>query len=417
MNTSSDSASAFTEYMAKSHEEKLKALKDLETKKNAEIEALKKDMEQMKSSSNSSSNSSSTSMVVQTSAAPNVQGSDEDLSEKLFAYQKFMSDYIVKAQLEKYNAVKAAEAAIAKKYEEKLNAFMLPGDSSSSSGAGIATTTTTTTTSGNEQSKLFQERNANVAAAAKAGKSRWGGKEIEKVSGLIVPKSVSSSQATHNELSSSSVSLDTIAAADHGLRADGGVGGLTLAERVTRGAGTADTSIHTLYQIRNENIANAAKAGKSRWGGKEIEKVSGLVVTRSISSSQATHQIPPAPASLDTIAAADHGLRADGGVGGLTLAERVTGGAGTDGVTVPASQSLFALRNVHIANAAKAGKQSRWGGKEESKAVEVSASLPPGFAVVETVEVVAANHGLRADGGVSGPSLAERVNLGAMLVN
>ena len=38
MNTSSDSASAFTEYMAKSHEEKLKALKDLETKKNAEIE-------------------------------------------------------------------------------------------------------------------------------------------------------------------------------------------------------------------------------------------------------------------------------------------------------------------------------------------------------------------------------------------
>ena len=38
--TSSDnnaSAKAFTDYMAKSHEEKLKALKDLEDKKNNEI--------------------------------------------------------------------------------------------------------------------------------------------------------------------------------------------------------------------------------------------------------------------------------------------------------------------------------------------------------------------------------------------
>ena len=33
-----DSAKAFTDYMAKSHEEKLKALKDLEDKKNVEIE-------------------------------------------------------------------------------------------------------------------------------------------------------------------------------------------------------------------------------------------------------------------------------------------------------------------------------------------------------------------------------------------
>ena len=36
--SSEDSAKAFTEYMAKSHEEKLKALKDLEEKKNNDIE-------------------------------------------------------------------------------------------------------------------------------------------------------------------------------------------------------------------------------------------------------------------------------------------------------------------------------------------------------------------------------------------
>lgn len=39
--SSGDPAKAFTEYMAKSHEEKLKALKDLEDKKNSEIKVWK----------------------------------------------------------------------------------------------------------------------------------------------------------------------------------------------------------------------------------------------------------------------------------------------------------------------------------------------------------------------------------------
>ena len=36
--------------------------------------------------------------------------------------------------------------------------------------------------------------------------------------------------------------------------------------------------------------------------------------------------------------------------------------------------------------------------------------------IVASPEVEAADHGLRADGGVGGPSLAERVNLGASLL-
>ena len=41
-------------------------------------------------------------------------------------------------------------------------------------------------------------------------------------------------------------------------------------------------------------------------------------------------------------------------------------------------------------------------------AAAVAVAVPP--------EVEAADHGLRADGGVGGPSLAQRVNLGASLL-
>ena len=248
-----------------------------------------------------------------------------------------MSEYIVKAQQDKYNAVKAAEAATAKKYEDKLNALMLPGSSSGSSGISSSN-------SNKEESKLVQERNANVVASAKAGKSRWGDKEVQRVSGGSFTPVASESKIAASSSRTETATIDVVA----------------------------------------------------------------------------THVSP------DTIAAADHGLRADGGVGGLTLEERVTAGAGAsniapvNGAAVVGSQSsLFAMRNARIAQAAKAGNQSRWGTKEESKAVETSSnSLPPAAGAVanSSPSVEAADHGLRADGGVGGPSLADRVNLGANLL-
>merc|ERR1711935_890923 len=96
-------AEAFTAYMTKSHEEKLKAIKVVEDNRNAEIKDLKKQIVEM-----------------------------EELSIKLEAYQKFMKGYIVNAHEEKFNAVKVAEAAISKKYEGKLNAFMLKAADSNS---------------------------------------------------------------------------------------------------------------------------------------------------------------------------------------------------------------------------------------------------------------------------------------------
>ncbi len=228
-----------------------------------------------------------------------------------------MSEYIVKSQQEKYNAVKAAEAAVAKKYEEKLSAFMLPGSQTAGTGDG-------------EGSKLFQDRNAKIAAAASAGKSRWGDKEIQKVTGIKMTKSIPS----QSPKSVSPPSLDNIAAADHGLRADGGVGGLTLEERVLSGATAAVglspangaavvTTQSSLFVMRNAKIAQAAKAGKqSRWGIQEEKRAVKVAATTSLLSAQAM-AIEPSPEIL----AADHGLRADGGVGGPTLAERVNLGA------------------------------------------------------------------------------------------
>jgi hypothetical protein len=71
--------------------------------------------------------------------------------------------------------------------------------------------------------------------------------------------------------------------ADHGLRADGGVGGPSLAERVAMGTAVVSTapvshatpvlsSSQDLYLKRNAMVSAAGKAGKSRWGDMEIQR-------------------------------------------------------------------------------------------------------------------------------------------------
>ena len=51
----------------------------------------------------------------------------QEMSEKLKAYQNFMTSYIVNAQEEKMKAIKTTEQAVSTKYEEKLNQFLLKG--------------------------------------------------------------------------------------------------------------------------------------------------------------------------------------------------------------------------------------------------------------------------------------------------
>ena len=301
--------------------------------------------------------------------------SKEQMAAKLISYQNFMAKYIVDAQKEKAKAIASAEMALKQKFEAQL---LLAG----SAPAPVKVETT-----------LYEGRNQKVSAAAKAGKSRWGDMENQRaVNGAATVTSTPVNGAKVNGLSVPAV---------------------------------ADQS---LFDSRNRKIAAAGKAGKSRWGDMEVAKATSQAAA--LPSASATPAAPvsiPIPAEVE---AADHGLRNDGGVGGPSLAERVNLGsqlfgaasasvAAVPAVAVATDASLFDKRNAMIAAAGKAGK-SRWGDMEIQKASAhvpalPSAGSPPATASIPP-EVEQADHGLRADGGVGGPSLAQRVNLGSSLL-
>ena len=262
----------------------------------------------------------------------------EQLISRLVTYQQFIAKYIVEAQEQKMKAVMAAEAKVEAKYEEKLK--LLTGSTSSIPAPASSADTS-----------LYEGRNANVAAAAKAGKSRWGDAEVAKVAG---PAGVS----TVVNGASAPLSTDNVPAP------------------VLTGGSTS------LFQKRNQMVAAAGAAGKSRWGEAEIKKA-----TFEAAKGPSLPATAPAPAvesvvdvDVDAkIEAADHGLRNDGGVGGPSLAERINLG-----------------RSIVKGSSAAS-----------------TAAAP----VIEvTPEIEAADHGLRNDGGVGGPSLAERINLGLSIV-
>jgi hypothetical protein len=318
--------------------------------------------------------------------------SQEQMATKLLSYQQFMAKYIVEAQQEKMKAVQAAELALKNKYEEKLKLL----------GAGASAPAAPVLAAPNETS-LFDERNAKVAAAAKAGKSRWGDAE--------------NARAAQSAVGVPSISATAAAEPINGLSA---VNGAALA------------SDNALFNKRNSMVAAAGKAGKSRWGSMEVQK-----------ATQLTAALPYAPASAAPVSAApvvnvpvppeveaaDHGLRNDGGVSGPSLAQRINmgaqllGGSAAPAAPAPAAStsahSLYDKRNARIAAAGKAGK-SRWGAMETKKAGDMAMALPASNGTPTpapaSAEVVAADHGLRNDGGVGGPSLADRVNLGASLL-
>ena len=73
--------------------------------------------------------------------------------------------------------------------------------------------------------------------------------------------------------------------------------------------------------------------------------------------------------------------------------------------------ALGALVLVALVAAAAAGK-SRWGDLE----VQMAQQKAGASSTAVSEAVMEADHGLRADGGVSGPSLADRVNLGAQIL-
>ncbi|KAL9181692.1 hypothetical protein ACHAXT_012035 [Thalassiosira profunda] len=229
------SANALSDYMAKSHEEKLRAVKDAEDKKNAEIEALKAEIQQLQSSSGLATTAAP--------AAPLANVATADLEQKLASYQSFMAEYIVNAQTQKLLAVKEAELKAEKKFQERLEKLFAAGGiplpvEGGAAGGGAA-----------EGSSLYQLRNAQVVAAAAAGKSRWGALEVEKAKELL-----------------------------------GSAPAATVAS--TTASATASP-----FEQRNAQVVAAAAAGKSRWGNMEVEKAKG-------GAAVAVVETPAAPASV-----------------------------------------------------------------------------------------------------------------------
>ena len=335
-------AAALSDYLAKAHEEKLKMIQQVEMKKNQEIDELKQQIAALKkTTSSSSSESSSSSAVVMVNGNADAIAvkaledmTPDELRGKVLQYQQVLRQYMIDAQEEKYRAVQAAQAAAQQKLTESLT---LLGWTPSSSAATSITLEPSRSSSAIVGSPLYVARNA---AVSKAGaQSRWGPLEVQRVSGV--------SAVSHNVVNGASSSSSNVAAtpptvtttmpvnggsvpvmsttattvvpvppevaeADHGLRSDGSIGGLTLAERIYFGAQAAasdgsSSSVSTttsssnpmtvLYQKRNIKVQQVAQVlGKSnRWGAQEVERVSNIVAataayTSGITATSSTSQ-------------------------------------------------------------------------------------------------------------------------------
>eukprot|EP00548_Thalassiothrix_antarctica_P015990 CAMPEP_0194168776 /NCGR_PEP_ID=MMETSP0154-20130528/3603_1 /TAXON_ID=1049557 /ORGANISM="Thalassiothrix antarctica, Strain L6-D1" /LENGTH=123 /DNA_ID=CAMNT_0038879967 /DNA_START=132 /DNA_END=503 /DNA_ORIENTATION=+ len=113
-----ESAQALTEFMVKSHTEKLKAIKAIEEQKQAEIEKLKVELDDLKRGNISF-------IAENTPLPPPTEDTTiEALQEKLIMYQNFVAKYTVESQEAKYNAVREAEAAVTAKYEAKISSML-----------------------------------------------------------------------------------------------------------------------------------------------------------------------------------------------------------------------------------------------------------------------------------------------------
>jgi len=296
-----ESARVLSEYMVRSHKEKLKALKVVEEQKQAEIEKLKKQLDALKSN-NTFTVASEPPLLTQTDTV-------DALQQKLTLYQNFIAKYIVEAQDAKYHAVCEAQAVLAAKYEDKISLL--------------------------KKDPLATIKNAETAPAA-ASKSPQGDAELEK--NLV-------------ELRSKILSGNTEKKSEASFQVNGSM--IEVAEK------------KIAKKPLSKNILSDPKLIKADKPPKKIK------------SSKATAPAEPA-------------------------------------FPQASQEEVFLERNTLIANA---GPKSRWGPLEVAKAEKYVASVPEKPVVTITPEIEAADHGLRADGGVGGPSLAERVNLGAELMD
>lgn len=120
-----------------------------------------------------------------------------DISRKIESAQKFISTYVVKKQEEKRRAIVDAERVIAKKYEQKLKAFLL----------NPAPPVPDPTEARGDANRLFKRRNAKVVAASTAGKTRWGDMEVKKVIHMTTTSTKTSETSQKDDTNTTSLTL------------------------------------------------------------------------------------------------------------------------------------------------------------------------------------------------------------------
>ena len=112
--TPEEAAASLTEYMARAHEEKIRAMASIEKKYKDQIEKLEARIAELEASPTGADGEPTSSNSY---AFP---ATNKALTEQVRAYQTFIQDYFIKAQAEKLKAVQTAEAKMKAKYEAIL---------------------------------------------------------------------------------------------------------------------------------------------------------------------------------------------------------------------------------------------------------------------------------------------------------
>lgn len=298
-------ASLLSEYLAMSQDEKLMAMRALEQRKNAEIDALRQKLED--------------------------------------------------AKVEKEMSVKAAEEAVAKKYEKQLAQLKGAINSSSPAPSDFVDPAPALTTTINPDD-LYLKRNARISEAAAAGNSRWGDREVQRAQQVNSGRVITANTHAPTKI----------------IPPVNGIARASKMPAVTPKASASYALGDYLYQKRNANLAAAAAAGKSRWGGKEIQKVQQSGHDPSLMSAATKDNDVYQGRSGTVSGAAAAGKARWGG----KEVDRIQAVNSAPSITVDLSaevqNDIYVKRNSYIAAAAAAGK-SRWGEQEIKRVEDIEA--------------------------------------------
>lgn len=110
-----EAAAVLTDFMAKAHEEKIRAMARVEAKYKDRIEELEAKVAELEGPQIGKTATSANSYAF--------PATNKLLTDMVRSYRAFISDYLVKANIEKQKAVQAAEAKVTAKYEAVIEKY------------------------------------------------------------------------------------------------------------------------------------------------------------------------------------------------------------------------------------------------------------------------------------------------------